>query len=95
MFYDDDIPIFFSDFAEPAFIDTNQISIIFDNAQIIKDNGYTQVIGYQPQCDIRNTDIDLYDIKEGALIDIRNTAYEVASVVDEGYGTSKVALEKQ
>ena len=47
MIFDDDLDVFFGDeFAESAFVSTNEIKVIFDLAQEIQSD--YQVIGYKP-----------------------------------------------
>lgn len=90
----DDLDVFFGDdFAESAFIGNNEIKVIFDLAQEIQSD--YQVIGYKPVAEIKNSDIDLYSITEDTEIEIRNVAYRVSYIQDNGFSTSKVFLEKQ
>ena len=93
MIFDDDLDIFFSDFAESAFVGTNEIKVIFDKAQEVMSE--YNVIGYKSVCEVKNSDIDNLDIAEDTEIEIRNVAYKVSYVQDLGFSTSKVFLEKQ
>lgn len=93
MIFDDDLDVFFDDFAESAFIGTNEIKVIFDlNQEVMSDYN---VIGYKPMMEIKNSDIENLDIQEDTEIEIRNKAYRVSYIQDNGYNTSKVVLERQ
>lgn len=93
MFYDDDLDVFFDDFAEKAYVGTNEIKVIFDmNQEVTSDYN---VIGYKPMAEIKNSDIENLDIQEDTEIEIRNKAYRVSYVQDNGFNTSKVVLERQ
>lgn len=94
IFDDDDLTAFFDeDFAEPAFVGTNEIKVIFDKSQEIV-NEYN-VIGYKSVAEVKNSDIDNLDIAEDTEIEIRNVAYKVSYIQDLGFATSKAFLEKQ
>lgn len=94
MIFDDDLDVFFDDdFAESAYVGTNEIKVIFDlNQEVTSDYN---VIGYKPMAEVKNTDIELYTIEEDTEIEIRNKAYRVSYIQDNGYNTSKVVLERQ
>lgn len=94
MIFDDDLDVFFDDdFAEPAFVGTNEIKVIFDlNQEVTSDYN---VIGYKPMAEVKNSDIENLDIQEDTEIEIRNKAYRVSYIQDNGFGSSKVVLEKQ
>lgn len=90
----DDLDVFFDDdFAESAFVGTNEIKVIFDlNQEVMSDYN---VIGYKPMMEVKNSDIENLDIQEDTEIEIRNKAYRVSYIQDNGFGLSKVVLEKQ
>lgn len=93
MFFDDDIDIFFGDFAEPCKIGSKTVNVLFDNQQTITDNGFTSVIGYKPQISIKNTDIALTGLTEDTIVVIRGKSYIVVSITDDGYGISNCMLQ--
>lgn len=86
---------FIEEFAEIAQVGASSISVIFDYAHAQNDYGMTTVIGYQPILTCRTADVDRLSIKEDTQIVVRNTNYVVASVLDEGFGFSKIHLEKE
>lgn len=95
MFFDDDLDLFFNDddFAESAKVGAKTIKVLFDNQQTISDNGFSQVIGYRPQIECKNSDIVATGIVEDSEIIIRNKRYSISSISDEGYGTSIIILQ--
>lgn len=94
MIFESDLDVFFDDdFAEPAYVGTNEINVIFDlNQEVMTDYN---VIGYKPMMEVKNSDIELHTIEEDTEIEIRNKAYRVSYIQDNGFNTSKVVLERQ
>ena len=95
MFYDDDISVFFSDFADDCLViaKNKTIKVLFDNSQSVYDQGYSQVIGFKPIAEIMNKDILANNITEDTQLKIKGVVYVVSSIVDEGE-TSVLTLQK-
>jgi len=95
MFYDDDLSIFFDDFAEDCLIlsKNKTIKVLFDNPQTVYDQGFSQVIGNKPIAEVMNKDVAANAIEEDTQIKIKGVVYSVASVVDEGE-SSVLTLQK-
>jgi len=92
MFYDGDLDVFFSDFAEDAIVNGQSVKVVFsDSYEGVNLDGQT-IEAQSPSVMIRTADADAASASAGATVQVAGRSYNILERQDGAAGVSILVL---